>query len=156
MYSDRQLVDRVLVGDRVAWQEWDTRFRPVLTAIARREFRLPPEDIDDLLQDLAVVLLKEGGRQLRAYRHRASLKSWLCAVWRHRCLDLKRRQAFRGMRVPDPRLDHSIEVRLMAGQALYLAGARDGFLLQMHFMQGWSQKDLPSRCGFRRTPSRLT
>jgi hypothetical protein len=36
----RELVERVLAGDRTACQEWDARFRPVLAAIARREFRL--------------------------------------------------------------------------------------------------------------------
>jgi DNA-directed RNA polymerase specialized sigma24 family protein len=37
---------------------------------------------------------------------------------------------------------HSIEVRLLAGQALRLAGERDRILLQLHFIQGWSQKEI--------------
>jgi DNA-directed RNA polymerase specialized sigma24 family protein len=142
MYSDGELVERLLAGDGAAWQEWDDRFRPVLAGIARREFRLPPEDIDDLLQDLAVALLNEDGRQLRAYRNEAPLRSWLCAVWRHRCLDLKRRRPVLGLHAPIPFLTRPIEICLTAGEALRLAGERDRFLLQMHFLYGWSQRDL--------------
>src|SRR5215471_15160141 len=92
MYSDREFVELLLAGDCVAWQEWDRRFRPLLAAIARREFRLGPQDIEDLLQDLALTLLKQEGRQLKAYRGEASLRRWLSAVWRRRCLDFKRRR----------------------------------------------------------------
>ncbi|MBV8845290.1 MAG: sigma-70 family RNA polymerase sigma factor [Bryobacterales bacterium] len=140
--EDRDLVEQLLAGDPTAWHEWNARFRPVLAAIARREFRLPPEDIEDLLQDLALALLNDSGRQLRAYRQEASLCSWLCAIWRHRCLDLKRRRS--GCRLPAfvPLLSPSIEASLLASETLGLASKRDRFLLQMHFIDGWSERDL--------------
>jgi RNA polymerase sigma factor (sigma-70 family) len=154
MFSDSELLERVLAGDRTAWQEWEGRFRPVLAGIARRDFRLPWEDIEDLLQDLAVALLNDGGRQLRAYRHEGSLRSWLCAVWRHRCLDLKRRRFPSGgpmLEPPQPGFSlsprHSIEVRLLAGQALRLVGERDRILLRLHFIQGWSQREIAGSLG---------
>ena len=140
--EDRELVERVLAGDRAAWQEWDARFRPVLAAIARREYRLAREDIEDLLQDLALALLNDSGRQLRAYRQEASLRSWLCSVWRHRCVDLKRRRSACPLPVSAPFPALSIEASLLASQALQLARDRDRFLLQMHFIYGWSQRDL--------------
>jgi RNA polymerase sigma factor (sigma-70 family) len=149
MYSDRELVEGALAGDGAVWREWDRRFRPILAGIARREFRMLPEDIEDLLQDLALALWKEGGRQLRAYRQKACLRSWLCAVWRHRCLDLKRRQKIRArcdLEGPhagaDERPRHSVEARLLVAQALRLAGERDRALLQLHFIQGWSQREI--------------
>jgi DNA-directed RNA polymerase specialized sigma24 family protein len=141
--EDRELLERMLAaGDRTAWQEWDARFRPVLTAIARREFRLPREDIEDLLQDLAVALLNDSSRQLRAYRQEASLCSWLCAIWRHRCLDLKRRRSARGLPALVPFPARCIEASLLASETLRLASKRDRFLLQMHFIYGWSERDL--------------
>jgi RNA polymerase sigma factor (sigma-70 family) len=140
--EDRELVQRMLAGDRSAWQEWDARFRPVLEVIARREFRLAREDIEDLLQDLTLALLNDSGRQLRAYRQEASLCSWLCAIWRHRCLDLKRRQSACRLPAPEPFRAVSIEESLLASETLRLACKRDRFLLQMHFIHGWSQRDL--------------
>jgi hypothetical protein len=65
----------------------------VRTAIARREFRLSQEDIEDLLQDLALALLNDSGRQLRAYRQEASLApgcapSGTTAAWISSAADL--------------------------------------------------------------------
>ena len=140
--EDQELVERVLAGDRTAWQEWDARFRPVLAAIARREFHLPQEDIEDLLQDLALALLNDSGRQLRAYRQEASLCSWLCSIWRHRCLDLKRRRSACQLPAPVPFPAHPIEASLLASETLRLACKRDRFLLQMHFIYGWSEREL--------------
>jgi len=140
--EDGELVERMLAGDRTAWQQWDARFRPVLTAIARREFRLPQEDISDLLQDLALALLNDSSRQLRAYRQEASLCSWLCSVWRHRCVDLKRQRSAGPLPAPCPPPSTSIEASLLASQTLWLARERERFLLQMHFIHGWSLRDL--------------
>lgn len=140
--EDGDLVERMLAGDRTAWQQWDARFRPVLAAIARREFRLPQDDIEDLLQDLALALLNDSGRQLRAYRQEASLCSWLCAVWRHRCVDLTRRRSACRLPAPVSFPAVSIEASLLASQTLRLACKRDRFLLKMHFIYGWSERDL--------------
>jgi len=157
MYSDLEHVAGVLAGDQPAWLEWNGRFRSVLTGIARREFRIAPEDTEDLLQDLVVALLERDGRQLRAYRQEASLLSWLCTIWRHRCLDFKRRRSLHARSwldvtggigscrlTPGRSVGHPVEMRLLAGQALGLAGARDRMLLQLHFIQGWSQRDIAS------------
>jgi DNA-directed RNA polymerase specialized sigma24 family protein len=40
---------------------------------------------------------------------------------------------------------HPVESRLLARQALGLAGARDRMFLQMYFIQGWSQKDIAAQ-----------
>ena len=156
MNSERELVAGLLAGDQLAWMEWGRLFRPVLTRIARREFRLNPEDIEDLWQDLLLSLLDQEGHQLKGFRREAPLRSWLCAIWRHRCLDFKRRQTVRTRCWPDSaRLvqvvfsQRTVETRLLARQALDFVGERDRVLLQMHFMLGWSQREPAARL---RTP----
>ena len=152
MYSDGDLVSRVLARDPSAWLEWNARFRSVLSGIARREFRMAPEDIEDLWQDLLLALLDGDGRQLRSYRREASLRSWLSAIWRHRCLDFKRRRTARLQTCMNSNgttniacTRHLLETRMLARQALSLAGDRDRLLLQLYFIHGWSQRDIAAR-----------
>jgi len=146
MCPDCKFVEMLLARDRGAWKEWDRRFRPILAAIARREFRLGPPDIEDLLQDLALTLLKHDGRELKAYRGEASLRRWLCAVWRRRCLDFKRRR-----QAPSAQPDSlalpplRIEMHFFVWQVLELASQRDRVLLQMHFLEDLSHKDIAAR-----------
>jgi RNA polymerase sigma factor (sigma-70 family) len=148
MVPDSELVARILAGEAGGWQEWNRRFHPVLTRIAYREFRLTPEDTEDLLQNLALSLVMSDGRLLQAYRGQARLQSWLCTMWRHRCVDLKRRSVAGRSTSPSATLERRsdpTEGLCLARQALALASARDRRLLQMHFILGLSHKEIAAR-----------
>jgi RNA polymerase sigma factor (sigma-70 family) len=150
MFSNADVVSRALTGDQRARLEWNGRFRSVLAGTARREFRMSPEDIEDLWQDLLLALLDRDGRQLRAYRRKAPLRSWLCAIWRHRCLDFKRRRSARVQPCMDSKEPVNVVCARFIGnahacQALSLVGERDRLLLQLYFIQAWSQRDIATR-----------
>jgi RNA polymerase sigma factor (sigma-70 family) len=146
MYPDCEFVELLLAGDCLAWQEWDRRFRPLLAAIARREFRLGQQDIEDLLQDLALTLLMQEGRQLRAYRGEAPLRRWLSAVWRRRCVDFKRRRRAPSTYPDLPALQPlTMEMHFYVWQALQLVNNRDRVLLRMHFLEDLPHKDIAAR-----------
>ena len=146
--SDNELVASILAGNPDAWQEWNRRFHPVLARIAYREFHLTREDTEDLLQNLALSLVMPDGRLLHAYREEARLQSWVCAIWRNRCVDLKRRsvsgRSTWSAATLETRSD-PIEGLLLARQALGLASARDRRLLLMHFILGLSHKEIAVR-----------
>jgi RNA polymerase sigma factor (sigma-70 family) len=148
MFSDRELVDGLLVGDESAWRHWESRLRPHLARIAVREFRFAREDTEDLFQELVILLLAESGRELRAFRGEARLTSWICAVWRRLCVHAKRRREMEtrpsgaGLRVTRP-----TETRLVVRQALGLLSPHDRSLLRMRLVQGQSYAEISAQMG---------
>jgi RNA polymerase sigma-70 factor (ECF subfamily) len=150
MYStDNELISEAIAGNGAAWEEWIRRFWPALTRIAQCEFRLSAEDIEDLLQELVVALLADGGRRLKAYRGDAPLHCWLRSVWRHRCLDLKRRRSVankychsRTVAGSDDWYRENVDLRILTGEVMQHVSDRERLLVDMYFLQGVPQRDI--------------
>lgn len=79
--------------DQATWQEFDDRYRPIITGFAMR-LGLGPPDAADVAQETLLQFLRDyrGGKYDRT---RGRLGAWVIGIARHRVYDLKRAQVRR-------------------------------------------------------------
>jgi RNA polymerase sigma-70 factor (ECF subfamily) len=87
--TDAQLVARCRAGDHDAWSELVERFSRYVYAIAVQAFRLPPEDADDVFQEVFARTYQHLGR----LRDEAAIRPWLGQLTRRLCIDHLRSDA---------------------------------------------------------------
>jgi RNA polymerase sigma factor (sigma-70 family) len=87
--SDAQLVARCRSGDHQAWDELVERFSRYVYAIAVQAFRLPPEDADDVFQEVFARTYEH----LDRLRDDAAIRPWLGQLTRRLCIDHLRADA---------------------------------------------------------------
>lgn len=75
-------------GNRVAWEEFDRRYRPILIAFLRR-MGLNEDDAADVAQDSLTCFVRDY-RAHKYDREQGRLRSWLIGIARCRMLDLRR------------------------------------------------------------------
>lgn len=98
-------VGACLSGDALAWEQFVARFTRVIYTAVRRtcdrgSARIDRGDLEDLVQEVFVKLVKNDFATLRTYRpERASLVTWLTVVARSVAVDFLRRH-----RAPGPAL----------------------------------------------------
>lgn len=85
----RRLLKDCLTGKPGAWEAFVSAFSPYLAEVCRRALaRLGrpsgPQETDDLLQEVFLLLLEDDLKVLRAYGGRSSLASYLAVVAAHR------------------------------------------------------------------------
>jgi RNA polymerase sigma factor (sigma-70 family) len=81
--SDAQLVARCRGGDHQAWHELVERFSRYVYAIAVQAFRLPPDDADDVFQEVFARTYEH----LERLRDDAAIRPWLGQLTRRLCID---------------------------------------------------------------------
>ncbi len=91
-------LDRLIVGDKAAWDRFVARFAPVIFAAVRR--KLVPagrgEDAEDVAQDVFIRLCARDFRLVRNYdAGRAKLSTWLTVIAHSAAIDHLRRQKAR-------------------------------------------------------------
>jgi len=80
---DADLVKACLAGDDAAWNELVERYSRYVYAIATQAFRLPPDDAEDVFQE---VFARVFGR-LDTLRDPNALRPWVAQLTRRECLD---------------------------------------------------------------------
>lgn len=91
-------LERCCRGDAEAWQDLVVSTVPLVSSAVRRVLRGPTLpgrglDVDDIVQDVFVRLMKDDFRVLRGYDPaRASFSTWITIVARSVTLDIVRRQ----------------------------------------------------------------
>jgi RNA polymerase sigma factor (sigma-70 family) len=118
--SDADLVARCRGGERDAWNELVERFSRYVYAIAVQAYRLPPEDSEDVFQDVFARVYEH----LDRLRSDEAIRPWIGQLTRRLCID-RLRAAGRvqtGQEPPEPaeldaRLEH-IEESLAVHEAL--------------------------------------
>ena len=88
-------LDRLMAGDKAAWDRFVARFAPVIFAAARR--KLVPagraEDAEDVAQDVFIRLCAGDFRLVKRYdARRAKLSTWLTVIAHSVAIDHLRRQ----------------------------------------------------------------
>jgi RNA polymerase sigma factor (sigma-70 family) len=81
--SDAQLVARCRSGDHQAWYELVERFSRYVYAIAVQAFRLPPDDADDVFQEVFARTYEH----LDRLRDDGAIRPWLGQLTRRLCID---------------------------------------------------------------------
>jgi len=81
--TDAQLVSRCRNGDEAAWNELVERFSRYVYAICTKAFRLPPQDAEDVFQEVfARVYL-----HLDRLRSDEAIRPWIAQLTRRLCID---------------------------------------------------------------------
>lgn len=90
-------------SDVAAWEEFDTRYRPVLIGFARN-LGLDDADAADVAQETLARFLEQY-RDGRYQRERGRLGAWLVGIARYRILDLRRKHGRRPLRGESAMID---------------------------------------------------
>ena len=81
--SDAALVSACLGGDDRAWSELVDRFSRYVYAIATQAFRMPPNDAEDVYQEVFARIYD----RLGTLRDPDALRPWIAQLTRRECLD---------------------------------------------------------------------
>jgi RNA polymerase sigma factor (sigma-70 family) len=81
--TDAQLVSRCRSGDQGAWNELVERFSRYVFAICVQAFRLPPEDAEDVFQEVFARVYQH----LDRLRSDDSIRPWIAQLTRRLCID---------------------------------------------------------------------
>jgi RNA polymerase sigma factor (sigma-70 family) len=81
--TDAQLVQRCRQGDRAAWEALVERFSRYVYAICVQAFRLPPQDAEDVFQDVFMKVYEQLGK----LRDDSAVRPWLAQLTRRTCID---------------------------------------------------------------------
>ncbi|HXX93696.1 MAG TPA: hypothetical protein VEN81_08675, partial [Planctomycetota bacterium] len=95
--EDLDLVRRCAAGDPAAWDQFLARTRSAIhrgASVALRKFRaVSDEELDNVLQQVYVELLREDGKTLRTFRGTSDLEGWVSIIAMRSALRLIRRRA---------------------------------------------------------------
>ncbi len=110
MSEEFEGLDRLIAGEKSAWDRFVARFAPVIFAAVRR--KLVPagrgQEAEDVAQDVFVRLCARDFRLIRAYdARRARLSTWLTVIAHSAAIDHLRRQS-----APAQPLEHVAEAGL--------------------------------------------
>jgi RNA polymerase sigma-70 factor (ECF subfamily) len=86
-------------GDRVSWETFDARYRPIILAVAKR-LGLQEADAEDAAQETMAAFV-ERYRQQGYDRGKGRLRDWLRGIARHKVQDILRRNSRREVPVGD-------------------------------------------------------
>ncbi len=155
------LLAQCLEKDPEAWSRFCEQFCPVIYAAVQRVVGARPRrpagtDIDDLVQEVFVRLLRDDMRLLRSYDpRRASLVTWLTVIARSVTLDsLKKKRVLtvpleedrHGREPPPPPTDKS---RLTPERHAELLSPRQQLVLHMLFDKGMPVVEVSQVLGIR-------
>ena len=148
--DERHIIGRVMLGDAQAVEMLVRQFGPRIRR-AVQEARVPPIDIDDVVQDVTV----EAVRQLSAgrFEQKASLRTWLRHITHGRIVDYWRAAARRGLgkvvsleavdgRLPEFLTEASQEALLLTEEALATMPPRHQLAIRAHCREGLPIGDL--------------
>ena len=77
------LVDRCRRGDADAWRDLVDEYSAYVHAIVVRAFRIPPDDAEDIFQDVFTRVFE----RLEMLRDDEALRAWIAQVARNLCID---------------------------------------------------------------------
>ncbi len=89
--ADRELVSRMLAGDRRAFEAFFAAYAQRLAAFAARRSALDAASVEDVVQDTLIKAV----RNLATYRGEASLLTWLSEICRNELANVSRKAARR-------------------------------------------------------------
>lgn len=108
--GEADLLQRCLDGEASAWEEFLERYRPVLERAVRFTFlrcvyRIPQDDVENVVQDLLARLYERDCRRLRSFQGRCPFAAWLKSlavrITLNTIRDEKRRGRYGGGEIED-------------------------------------------------------
>ena len=160
--TDAQLVDLVLAGDSMAFEQIFDRHKRLVASVTTRYFRRP-EEIEEIIQISFAKAFVELGRFRGRYDR--SLMSWLAKITTNACLDMLRSQRRKPERLDCDLADHEKDALLqltsdasepqvknlldrdLIDKLLARMPADDRVLLQMLYADEMSVADIAAELG---------
>jgi RNA polymerase sigma factor (sigma-70 family) len=81
--ADAEVVARCRAGDQAAWEELVDRFSRYVYAICIQAFRLPPQDAEDVFQEVFARVYEH----LDQLQTDAAVRPWIAQLTRRLCID---------------------------------------------------------------------
>jgi len=144
---DEELASMARDGDRLAFDALCDRYLPVV--YNRLRALLPPEAVDDVTQEVFVAAVQA----IRRYRAKATFRTWISAIARHKVADFYRARGRQPQTVElDPEIndvaDHSAwQEQLLVRMALQRLPEQYQEVLLLRFAEGLSFQDVADALG---------
>lgn len=155
LLDDGRLVSRCLQWQEGAWEAFVARHGTFLRAEARRQLlrylgRAEAADVDDAVQEVLSLLMKDGARTLRQFRRESSLPTWLAHVVRSVSRQIARHERTAGFEpreiVTTPPSEEDLPTEGLA-EALGQLSRRDQKLLRLFFTEGRKYREIALELG---------
>lgn len=142
--DDDALVSRCVTWDPGAWDAFVLRHGAFVQSEARRQLlrysgRASLADVEDASQEVFSLLLKDGARTLRQFRHESSISTWLSCVVRSVCRQLSRRDRLAPFPAAELAAPEPASIEFHTEKLLETLGRltpRDQRLLRLFFTEG--------------------
>lgn len=148
--SDREWAEEVIrSGDEHAFRRLYRRHTPRLYSFSLRLLGGAVADAEDVVQETWVRAV----RQLRGFRWRSSLGTWLCGIAHNLCRERLRRLRTRdekeAVTPPDARVSAAEPggLHLDLERAIALLPARCRTVLVLHDLEGWTHQEIARDLG---------
>lgn len=150
--SDTVLIQACLDGDDSAWKALVARYQCLVYSIPRG-YGLPPDDCDDIFQNVFTIVF----RSLARLRDQSRLSAWLITITHRQCrhaykqtgLDMELDENLLDPQPPPPELVQRLERRQIIHQALSQLDTRSQALLKALFFDASkpSYQEIADRLG---------
>ncbi len=157
--NDAQRIAAVLAGDRAATEALIGDVERRVLAIARGQFRLSPEESEDVLLSLCEKLWRDDGAALRQWQGRGPFSAYLSVMASRACLMYLREKKRRSAEVGGLELDlvagdaaapveaERREERELLARGLERLSERDRTLIRLRFLEERDYDDLTRELG---------
>jgi RNA polymerase sigma-70 factor (ECF subfamily) len=166
--DEKRLIARCIAGDDRAWhrflREYQRCINGTILALLAKFSIHEAEIADDIFAAVIEKLLIDDCRALRRFRWNSKFSTWLVSVARNKTYDylrgLKRKPTV-SMSTPidddgdnlekvlasDLDLEHELEVRLTAEEALDMLPVKDRLILKMYYLEGMKEREIAELLG---------
>ena len=159
---DRSLLHRCLVQDTGAWNDFVDRFLGLVYHVIHytahlRSQSVPPEEVEDIAQEILMAVVADDFAVLRQFRGTASLAAYLTVIARRICTrelmkqhPLKHRDhsAKNPEFVPaQPALQAGMERFEEVERLLKHLSSRDREVVRLHYLEGRSYEEISAELG---------
>ncbi|ANM31082.1 hypothetical protein ABI59_18125 [Acidobacteria bacterium Mor1] len=157
--NDAQRIEAVLAGDRAAAEALIEDVERRVLAIARGQFRLSPEESEDVLLSLCEKLWRDDAAALRQWQGRGPFAAYVSVIASRACLMYLREKKRRTPEVAGLELDQIAgeqaatsdvernEERELLARGLERLSERDRHLIRLRFLEERDYEDLTRELG---------
>ena len=161
--DERKLVERCIAREDRAWhrflRDYQCCIRGAILSLLAKFSIHEVEIADDIFAAVIEKLLRDDCRALKRFKWNSKFSTWLVSIARNKTYDylrgLKRRPTV-SMSAPidgeddemervlasDLDLEHDLETRLTAEEALELLPAKEKLILKLHYIEGMKEREI--------------
>jgi RNA polymerase sigma factor (sigma-70 family) len=161
--DEKRLIARCIARENRAWhrflREYQTRIHGAIMSLLAKFSIHEVEVADDIFASVIEKLLVDDCRALRRFQGKSKFSTWLVSIARNKTYDylrsLKRKPTvsmstpmddedddMEKMLAADLDLEHDLEIRLTAEEALDMLPAQEKLVLKLYYIEGMKEKEI--------------